>query len=253
MYTSDINHIDWERTATLVLGIITIVSLPMSIIFYWKQRKIKRLICLCSSSPLVSRKDGAEVEVEIKYPKYGEPVPRVTLETWIIYNNGTELIDKSDLAGDRSISIVPDDGVVILNCEVISQTSEACKVTTKRLREKNLCELKFDHLNSNEGAVISIHHTGTLKNTCKVKGKIKGGSLSSRIPLSSQYGHFFYSLPFLFFAMIIAIFDLLEPFGVWYSFGLGIGMHQTFYLIYRLRTDTSDNFAMEELQAKYRI
>ena len=94
------------------------------------------------------------------------------------WNQGNETINSSDIPTTKPLSIEIDDGVDILDVQLIKVVDEAnqCAVgkPTKADDGSYSIPMHFDYLDKGDGMVAQIVHNGDANHRVKVRGKIKG-------------------------------------------------------------------------------
>lgn len=111
-------------------------------------------------------------DVDVSYK--GVPVPRLALTQIIIWNAGHSSIRGKDIVKDDQPTIKFDDETKVLNAE-ISKTTRS--VNKSRLitnsDDQGTCKYTFDFLDSDDGVLLRILHTGKVTRP-KVDGTIIG-------------------------------------------------------------------------------
>lgn len=164
----------FEVSITNVAGFIFgIIGIVLSIIFYLKSRRFKKLSYSTRSFSLLSGPLSSLPEFSASYK--GESLENLTAIKIILWNSGTELISRADISESDPLRIILPKGHKILDAR-ISESS-----TTANLPEliydsggDNILTINFDYLGVREGTLISILHTGSRDQELKIQGTIKG-------------------------------------------------------------------------------
>ncbi|AUM88309.1 hypothetical protein ACYJ2V_000215 [Clostridium botulinum] len=152
--------------------IITILSIILCIVFYYKGKRIKSLKTVIRSINLF-KDNGNKIDgLEILYSK--SAVPNVTITKIAFWNNGNETIDGSDIANRDPLTIKIKDEFTILESKMIYEKNKSNNIQLRNIEDGKIIEVKFDYLDNKEGGVVQILHTGNSSSEIEVSGTIKG-------------------------------------------------------------------------------
>ncbi len=151
-----------------ITGVITILAYIWGI----RNKKVKRPKVLTKSINILTNNVDKIEGLKISY--LDEEIPNVTITKVIIWNEGKETIDGSDIAPKDPLVIKALNDVRILNHNIIYVKNESNAIRlTKTINNKEL-KIDFDYLDYEEGVIIQILHTGDSTNAIDVEGSIKG-------------------------------------------------------------------------------
>ena len=159
-------------------------------VIYHRQKNYRRLSYQRSDTFVIDPKIGQDDSLEVRFA--GNTVPRVTQTVIRFWNSGTETIHGHDLSAIDPLRWQLPDGATYLSVNVDKTTREANAVTTTQ--DENRLLIKFDFLDRNDGATISVLHTAKASKT-QINGIIKGGKVNDlggaydippRMPLSED-------------------------------------------------------------------
>ncbi|WP_018898917.1 hypothetical protein [Rhizobium sp. 2MFCol3.1] len=118
----------------------------------------------------------------------GSEVPRVTSSEVVVWNGGSEHLDRTSISQGNPLHFEVPADCVILDCTVEKVMRDDSTFSVLVTENRRLAQLEFGYMNANEGARISVIHTGT-KGQLEFAGAIKGSPKSPKrknIVLSSK-------------------------------------------------------------------
>ncbi len=126
-----------------------------------------------SSLRLIGRdEDNLPNEVTVSFQ--GKEVDRLTKTTLIIWNNGTEVLDGTNVITSDPISISFNETDNILSYKILKSTKKVNNIQiTKNIANTHQLILNFDYLDPEDGFILEILHDSELR-TPKITGTIKG-------------------------------------------------------------------------------
>jgi hypothetical protein len=151
----------------LLIGILGIV---LAFVFYKKSLRIRNSYYQKKSFNLISTSLSQLPHLEVKYKN--NSVSDLTVTKIAIWNSGNETIDRKELVELDPLRIVPEEGVVIYDCEVIDVIEETNNF--KVISENNYFKLEFDYFDPKQGCSLKIFHSGKGSSDVSVRGKFKG-------------------------------------------------------------------------------
>lgn len=154
----------------LVFLFLAIVSIFMSIFFYYKGKRTKKPTYLYKSFALIENSISALEGLEIKYNK--EQIDTLTLTKFAIWNAGNDIIEGSDIAQADKLRITLPNDKRIINIKPIFNRKVANSITIDI--QNNEGYINFDFLDFGDGAIFEIYHTSNHKDKVHLKGIIKG-------------------------------------------------------------------------------
>jgi hypothetical protein len=145
-----------------LLGLVGLLSLPVSYIFYRLSKKRRLLSWACDSVALIDEPKGNAGDIQVTF--HGNPVNRVTRTRIAIWNSGTEALRKTDLISADSLRFEFAADIRILRVQEIRMTKVANAVA---LSQNPTCPymlfLAFEFLDHKDGAIFEVLHTGAMK------------------------------------------------------------------------------------------
>lgn len=145
-------------------------------LFYHRQKNYRRLSYQTSDSFVIDPKIGQDENLlEVRFA--GNTVPQVTQTVIRFWNSGTETIHGHDISVVDPLRWAIPEGSIFLSVSVDKTTRDANLVTT--VQDQNKLLLKFDFLDRNDGATMSVLHTAKANKT-RLQGIIKGGKIRSQ-------------------------------------------------------------------------
>ena len=168
-----------SQTVEIILAICTIVGVPSFIYAIVTHRRIQ-ISCADSSLPIIEKGINVFDKLSIKYDD--KPIEKMTVTRVAIWNSGNEEIEESRFVNGRTISLRCDETTKILDAKIIQETDADNKFRIAECSEQEI-KLSMDYVNSKDGLVVQVIHTGSYKSIyvdCKLKGgkKIKKSSIA---------------------------------------------------------------------------
>ena len=161
------NPIAWT-----VLAVIAILGIILSIYFYLKSKK-KRKISFKKSTYMLVRNINEELkDLEIKYKNI--VIENLSITKFAIWNDGNTKLENLDFASIMPFAIEAKKKSKVLNASILIKSEEANNFTIEMDTEKNKILIYFEYMDPKEGLVIQILHTGNADDL-KLVGKIKSG------------------------------------------------------------------------------
>ena len=118
-------------------------------------------------------KQGKNTIQNLELTFSGKEIHDLTITKFAIWNCGNKVIHGSDIVPTQKLRVVADESTEILEAQIITESdgSNCFQINDKANSE---VILDFDYVDSREGIVLQILHTGSI-DSLKVDGKIKGG------------------------------------------------------------------------------
>jgi hypothetical protein len=147
-----------------------IVGALISLYFYRKTRRFKRPAFAVGTQNLIrdysTKLSGLKIEYKGKNPS------TISVSKLAIWNEGTETIDRADIAPGDPLRIYCLEGE-ILESSVVDVTSPANQFGVQPAGPAALY-VAFEYLDKNQGAIVQIVHTSTSPTPVFVVGSVKG-------------------------------------------------------------------------------
>lgn len=159
----------WLGIIGVVLGVVGIVT---GYVFYVRGRKAKEPYWTITTINLITGYSSIFKDLEIRYK--GNEIPNFTVSKVVVWNNGRETIDRSDLTKVEPLCIRASSDAEILDAKILKVSNAASNFGIELLADRKNILLGFDYLDFHDGAVIQIVHTGIHGEAIFVEGKIKG-------------------------------------------------------------------------------
>lgn len=182
-HTEDIYLKDFDvntfmtKNPFLIFIITTILAIGIAYVFYKKGNLKKEISYIASSYNIIKHGVGSHIKgknslnkIEILFNN--ENIPDLSITKIAFWNSGNIAIDENDIVKVSPYFIRGNEQCLILAADITTETD----VTNQfRLELKDNCvSVKFDYMNSKDGIVIQLVHTGD-RDMLKYEGKIKGG------------------------------------------------------------------------------
>ncbi len=164
------NLMDSQYTQ-LVNSFCTISALIFAIYTWLVVPRRKEIACVWNSYQLIEAGNRRIPLLTLTYQD--KKIDNLAVSRFAIWNSGKEVIEKSDLVESHQLKISTKDRAKILDCSLIYVNDEDNKFNIKNICEES-AEICFDYLDTRDGAVIQVIHTGNRDELC-IDCKIKGG------------------------------------------------------------------------------
>ncbi|MFL6255128.1 MAG: hypothetical protein ACJ74T_08890 [Pyrinomonadaceae bacterium] len=151
----------------VVIGVIGLVT---GYIFYRRSRIYAELAYVASSIQMTGRNAMFPPELKIFYGD--KEVDTVTQTNIILWNYGNSTIEGERIVESDPLRIVVSPGGEILTSEVITSRDVLALACKPFPGKPNELEITFDFLDTRDGALIRLTHTGNKKT--RVRGTIRG-------------------------------------------------------------------------------
>lgn len=163
----EVLNLAWVGTLIGVLGVAVAVAT------YVLSRRRKMLAYRTRGIHLIGNADpGLPSDITIQYR--GQTVPRVTRSFLVIWNEGEETITRSDIASADPLVVDVGPEAKILRVMPTKITRTVTQVSAHDLPESpNKALIDFDFLDTKDGAVLEILHTGEKRHP-RLTGTVRG-------------------------------------------------------------------------------
>lgn len=145
-----------------LIGLVTFgLSAVLSIYLYRKALPVSRMDYASNSAAVIGEPHSSfKDDLEIRY--CGKPVDRVTSLIAVVWNNGNQTINGSQVVDSDPLRIMLPDGVTILRAGVISATRPVVEANIEVDAPRSWAKLRFDFLDPGDGVAVVVLHTGSL-------------------------------------------------------------------------------------------
>jgi hypothetical protein len=153
-----------------ILGLVSLLGLPLAIYLYFKARRAPALSYQVSEFTVV----GSETakfpdELEIRFG--GAPVGQVTSTEFFIWNSGNTTIHGNQIVRSDPLRVALREGE-ILKATVSRATRDVIGVSAEAGHAQNTHHLRFEYLDPNDGFVVRVVHSGP-RHAASCSGTIK--------------------------------------------------------------------------------
>ena len=167
----------WITVGSIFLAIIGII---LSVIFYFKSKRTKKLKTKLRSINLlkdsIKKIDGLNIEF------LGNPIPNLTITKLALWSNGNESIQKHDVPTSNPLSIIAINNATILEAKIIYEKNKHNLMKINASSDSKKVNIDFEFLDSEDGCVIQILHTGSSSSDIILDGTIIGTGKVYRPP-----------------------------------------------------------------------
>lgn len=143
----------------VIFLVLAIAGILLSIYFYFRSRREKRLVFNVRTFSLIRESIGTVPELSIAYR--GRPVTTLSLTRLALWNAGSQTIIKADIVVSDPLRVRAEGDGEILAAQVSFTRRPAIHLAAK-LDTKSV-GLFFDFLDQGDGGIIDIYHSGALK------------------------------------------------------------------------------------------
>ena len=150
----------------LIDGLLKLFSL-------FQSTKLKEFSYATSSYQVIRNNKAFWDDIEITHK--GERINSLTVTNFAIWNSGKKLIDESDIIPSYPLCIRVIDDSKILSAQITEfvEPTNMFVVSNRQASDKAI-HISFDYVDSGEGVVIQVLHTGNA-NSLHFEPKVKGG------------------------------------------------------------------------------
>lgn len=201
----------------IIGGILSIISIPLSFYFYFRQKKEKILCFAIKSNTLVRNLSGIFRRVKVLYDE--APVENLTVTQIAFWNAGKEPIRKEDVATSEPLVVIASNGNSILDVEIIKHNESSNNFDRTLTEDKKKCFILFDYIDHKNTAVFQFIHTGSSAKDLRLNGRIIGFGKPKFIKTNSN--SYFYSKILVLLLLFILTFLFAGVFYPLIKFGLG--------------------------------
>lgn len=133
--------------------------------------KKQRISTAFSSFEII--KQGEKTIQQLSLSFSGTEIHNLTITKFAIWNSGNKVINGTDIVPAQKLRVTSKDSSEILEAQIVAESDAAncfkiCDISSNQVR------LDFDYIDSRDGFVLQVLHTGDVT-SLKVEGKIKGG------------------------------------------------------------------------------
>ena len=186
--------------------------------FYRTSKFVPKPVYQSQSSRILGRdEDNLPEDVSIKFKD--TVVDRLTRTTIIFWNDGSKVLDGSDIVKGDPLLISYPAGSKILSCTVRKQTKDAHKFRLTHVPDRpNKLSINFDYLDSKGGSACEIIHDSENLHP-EISGSIKGIPSGFKAAVRESYS----TRTFITRSRVRIVFWLVFTVGI-LSIGFGMGI-----------------------------
>lgn len=163
----------------LVLLVLAVASIVLAVILFIKGRRVKALSWAISTTNVIGPDTPPLPELSIHYAH--EAVGSLSLSSVSIWNAGTESISGNEISPAMPLALITNSQEVrILDCTVTLASNKAAGITTQHKDHEHV-DICFHYLNTGDGCVMRVIHTGTTSDDLTVSGGIQGMKTIRRV------------------------------------------------------------------------
>lgn len=162
-----------------IFGIIGTILGIVGIILTVRSIKKKEPVFSIKSINIISNYASLFDHLTVSYK--GERVENFTVSAVLFFNRGVEALDGDDIARLNPLRIIGEN-CNILNSQVLAVNNPSSGFTANFDKIRGTIDIAFDYLNHNDGAVVSIIHTGISSQNIDVVGDMKEVKGLRRVP-----------------------------------------------------------------------
>lgn len=163
----------WLNIVFLVLSIISVI---LAIIFYYKSIKSKKPTYNIFTNRLVNNNLSRLNKIEIKYN--GAIVTNLSVSKIALWNAGKESIRRIDIASSDPISISTKENIILYDYEIV-YAKPVNNITIEKKDEKAV-NVAFEFLDLYDGIVLNIYHSGDNSSSIIINGTLIGSEKISK-------------------------------------------------------------------------
>jgi hypothetical protein len=163
---------------TIINYAIGILGLILAYYFYKKGERKKEPVYSIKSVNVISDYASKYEDLTVSYK--GEKVENFTVSKLLFYNHGADTIDKADITTLNQLKIIGLD-CEILNARVLQASNSSIDFKLRLDRANSWVIIDFEYLNTNQGAVFELVHTGLSSEHLEIQGDIRNVQMISQI------------------------------------------------------------------------
>lgn len=176
----------WYVLITIIGTVASIIAIPLAFIFYFKQKKKKRLFYSLRKNVLIENLSEKLGDIEVSYKE--EKINNLTFTKIAIWNAGNETINYDDIAISDYLRVIFTKNNTLIQAKIIYHRNIANAFQLVWEDNSNQIKIIFEYINPNEGCVLQFVHTGETEHYLFISGTIKGvGKIESNVGISSQF------------------------------------------------------------------
>lgn len=158
--------------AWLFLSFCTIFSVIYAVYMGIKSKEKKQISYSMTTNEIV--RSGKDIIPGFQISYCNQTISNLTITRFAIWNSGNRLLNLTDIVETMPLSITSkENGAEILDASIIKYSEKSNKFSVNK-KNSHCVEISFDYMDTQEGIILQILHTGSA-NDIYFTGKIKGG------------------------------------------------------------------------------
>jgi len=152
--------------------LVTIVGIILMVIIYKHGQNTKAPRYFIKTFNIITDFSSGLAKLQLFYDN--NTIETLSISKIAFWNDGTNTIDKMDIAEASPIRIVLKEGYDILDASVISEKNPSNIFRLTEIDNGRSVGIVFDYLDRGEGGIIQLIHTGSNSSDIEITGTIKG-------------------------------------------------------------------------------
>jgi hypothetical protein len=149
-----------------------VIGLIVGYIFYRKGLRTKIPTWSIRSNNLITGYSDKVENLTVLFAN--KKIKNLTISKIVFWNDGTETINQQDLKTINPLRIQGENGVDILDISILTSNKHSNQVDLIWSEKGDSVKITFDYLDTKQGAVFQVIHTGISSEDIQVIGDIKG-------------------------------------------------------------------------------
>ena len=151
--------------------VITLISIALNIVFFTKSKVRKVPTYRTRTSRLIRNSVNQIDHLQILFND--RKLSALTTSKVAFWNAGRETLCGSDISDKDVLRLVIDPAYEILSCDVLTQTRAANNFSVSLSPDSKSVEILFDYIDTDEGVVLKVRHTGSSNGDLSLCGSMK--------------------------------------------------------------------------------
>lgn len=169
-----------------------VIAVVLALILFFKSKNIRKPTYYIKSHNLVTDFTSKFNKLQMFYG--GTNIQNLTVSKVAFWNDGREIINKSDIVDSDPLRIEAVGACDILDASVIKETNRINRFSVEKVDNKSV-RILFDFLDKKgQGGAVQVIHTGTQSADIRIDGSVKGAGKPVPSYPSGMFERFFYRL-----------------------------------------------------------
>lgn len=157
---------------------LTVLSMGLALLFFARSRQRKTLAYAIRSVNVIRGPVSIAEGVSFRYRD--REVDTLTSSAVAIWSAGNRTIEGSDITSAEPLAIEAVSPTRILDARIAYVHSRATSFAAELATDGSRVTLRFDYLDTGDGGVLQVLHTGASSDCIAVVGRIKGAGAPAR-------------------------------------------------------------------------